>query len=125
MSFSIESKLGDLLDNEQTKAILEKHLPGISTHPQIAMGKGFALSMVAKFSGGLITDELLQKVDADLKALGWRPHEKRPRDAGVFVGRASSCRAQLPQFSVSCAHSAASGYTLQRIFLTSFRPFLS
>jgi len=35
MSFSIESKLGDLLDNETTKAILEKHLPGISTHPQI------------------------------------------------------------------------------------------
>ncbi len=70
MSFSIESKLGDLLDNEATKAILEKNLPGISTHPQIGMGKGFALSMVAKFSGGLITDELLAKVDADLKALG-------------------------------------------------------
>jgi hypothetical protein len=70
MSFSIESKLGDLLDNEATKAILEKHLPGISTHPQIAMGKGFALSMVAKFSGGLITDELLGLVDTDLKALG-------------------------------------------------------
>jgi hypothetical protein len=69
MSFSIESKLGDLLDNETTKAILEKHLPGISTHPQIAMGKGFALSMVAKFSGGLITDELLGKVDTELKAL--------------------------------------------------------
>ncbi|MBC7700494.1 hypothetical protein [Aquabacterium sp.] len=69
MSFSIESKLGDLLDNETTKAILEKHLPGISTHPQIAMGKGFALSMVAKFSGGLITDDLLAKVDTELKTL--------------------------------------------------------
>ena len=70
MSFSIESKLGDLLDNEQTKAVLEKHMPGISTHPQIGMGKGFALSMVAKFSGGLISDEMLQKVNADLSALG-------------------------------------------------------
>lgn len=70
MSFSIESKLGDLLDNEATKAILEKHMPGISTHPQIGMGKGFALSMVAKFSGGLITEEMLQKVNADLAALG-------------------------------------------------------
>ena len=70
MSYSIESKLGDLLDNETTKAILEKHLPGTSTHPQIAMGKGFALSMVAKFSGGLITDDLLALVDTDLKALG-------------------------------------------------------
>jgi len=70
MSFSIESKLGDLLDNDATKAILEKHMPGISTHPQIGMGKGFALSMVAKFSGGLITEEMLQKVGADLTALG-------------------------------------------------------
>lgn len=70
MSYSIESKLGDLLDNEQTKAVLEKHLPGISTHPQIGMGKGFPLSMVAKFSGGMITDEALQNIDADLKALG-------------------------------------------------------
>ena len=70
MSFSIDSKLGDLLDNETTKAILEKHMPGISTHPQVAMGKGFALSMVAKFSGGLITEEMLQAVAADLSALG-------------------------------------------------------
>lgn len=70
MSMSIESKLGDLLDNADAKAILEKHMPGISTHPQIGMGKGFALSMVAKFSGGMITDEMLSKVDADLKALG-------------------------------------------------------
>lgn len=35
MSFSIETKLGDLLDNEAAKAVLEKHLPGISNHPQI------------------------------------------------------------------------------------------
>jgi hypothetical protein len=70
MSFSIESKLGDLLDNETTKAILEKHMPGISTHPQIGMGKGFALSMVAKFSGGLITEEILEKVNAELASLG-------------------------------------------------------
>ncbi|WP_374319984.1 hypothetical protein [Aquabacterium sp.] len=70
MSFSIDSKLGDLLDNEATKAILEKHMPGISTHPQIGMGKGFALAMVAKFSGGLITEEMLEKVNAELAALG-------------------------------------------------------
>ena len=70
MSMSIESKLGDLLENAAAKDILEKHMPGISTHPQIGMGRGFALSMVAKFSGGLITDDMLAKVDADLKALG-------------------------------------------------------
>ena len=70
MSFSIETKLGDLLDNEATKAILEQFMPGISAHPQIAMGKGFALSMVAKFSGGLITEDMLAKVNEALVALG-------------------------------------------------------
>ncbi|WP_370263647.1 hypothetical protein [Limnobacter sp.] len=70
MAFSTQSKLGDLLDNEQTLAILEKHMPGISTHPQIGMGKGFPLAVVANFSGGMITQEMLDAVDADLAALG-------------------------------------------------------
>lgn len=69
-SLSINSNLGDLLDNAASKAVLEKHLPGISTHPQIAMGRGFPLKMVANFSGGLITNEALEKVEADLKTLG-------------------------------------------------------
>jgi hypothetical protein len=69
-SLSINSNLGDLLDNEASKAILEKHLPGISTHPQIEMGRSMPLKTVAGFSGGLISNEALEKVDADLKALG-------------------------------------------------------
>jgi hypothetical protein len=69
-SLSINSTLGDLLDNDTSKAILEKHLPGISTHPQISMGRGFPLKTVASFSGGLISNEALDKIEADLKALG-------------------------------------------------------
>lgn len=70
MSLSINSTLGDLLDNEASKSILEKHLPGVSTHPQIGMGRGFPLKTVAGFSGGLISNEALEKIEADLKALG-------------------------------------------------------
>lgn len=69
-SLSINSNLGTLLDNAASKSILEKHLPGISAHPQVAMGRGFALKMVAGFSNGLITNEALDKIEADLKALG-------------------------------------------------------
>lgn len=68
-SYSIESTVKDLLDNAPANALLEQHLPGFSTHPQIAMAKSMSLATVAKFSGGMITDELLQKVDAALKAL--------------------------------------------------------
>jgi hypothetical protein len=70
VAFSIQSTLGELLDNEATLAILEKHLPGIAGHPQIGMGRGFGLAMVAQFSGGMITPEALEKIEADLQALG-------------------------------------------------------
>ena len=68
-SYSIESTVKDLLDYAPASALLEQHLPGFSTHPQLAMAKSMSLATVAKFSGGMITDELLQKVDAALKAL--------------------------------------------------------
>ncbi|MBN2977184.1 hypothetical protein PSH66_10855 [Pseudomonas sp. FP597] len=70
MGYSIESTLGELLDNAETKAILEKHLPGISNHPQITMGRGFALKAIAPFSGGLVNEAVLGQVDVDLKQLG-------------------------------------------------------
>ncbi len=60
MALTIQSSLGELLDDEQARAILEKHIPGISNHPQIAMGRGFPLGMVANFSGGLITDDMVK-----------------------------------------------------------------
>jgi hypothetical protein len=70
MSYSIATPLGDLLDNERTKAVLETHLPGISDFPGISMGRGYPLETVANFSGGKITSAHLSKIDADLKALG-------------------------------------------------------
>ena len=69
-SLSINSTLGELLDNDASKAALEKHLPGVSTDPQIVMGRGLVLKRVHNFSGGLMTNEALEKIDADLKTLG-------------------------------------------------------
>lgn len=69
MTYSIDSKLSDLLDNPATQAVLEKHLPGISTHPQVSMGRSFPLKIVAQFSGGLITSDALEKIGADLQAV--------------------------------------------------------
>jgi hypothetical protein len=69
MTYSIETTLNDLFANEHSKAILEKHIPGISAHPQISMGLGFPLRVVASYSSGLITQEILNAVQADLVAL--------------------------------------------------------
>ncbi len=69
MAFSVESKIGDLLGNPGAKAVLEKHMPGFSTQPQMAMAKGMSLKMIAPMSGGKITPAILKAVDEDLKKL--------------------------------------------------------
>lgn len=69
MSLSIDSKVGELLDNPASLAVLDKHLPGMSTNPQIGMARGMSLKMAAGYSGGKITAEMLAAVDGDLKAL--------------------------------------------------------
>jgi enoyl-CoA hydratase len=70
MSYSIESTVGDLLESDAAKAIVEKHVPGISSHPQINMARGMTLTAVAGLTDGFISQDALQKTDADLKALG-------------------------------------------------------
>ena len=66
MALTIDSTLGELLADEKATAILEKHMPGISTNPQIAMGKSFSLKAIAPMSGGQITQEMLDAIANDL-----------------------------------------------------------
>jgi hypothetical protein len=61
--------IGDILDNAEAKAIVEKHLPGFSSHPQIDQARGFSLKVVQGFAPDQITDELLAKIDADFAAM--------------------------------------------------------
>jgi hypothetical protein len=46
MAFTLDTTLGQLLDDPQAKAVLDKHLPGVSTHPMVAMAKGMSLNMI-------------------------------------------------------------------------------
>jgi hypothetical protein len=66
---TISTPIGELLDNPATKAVVEKHLPGFSAHPQIDMARGISLKAVQGFAPQ-ITDEILAKIDADFAALG-------------------------------------------------------
>lgn len=67
MSFSAESKLGELLDNPTTKAVLVKHLPEISSAgPMLAMARGLTLKALSNVARGKITPEKLEAIDAEL-----------------------------------------------------------
>lgn len=44
MKFTLDTKLGVLLDHPQAKPIIEKYLPGVSTNPMVGMVKGMTLT---------------------------------------------------------------------------------
>lgn len=46
MKFTLDSTLGELIDNPQAKAVLDQQLPGVSTHPLVAMAKGMSLNAI-------------------------------------------------------------------------------
>lgn len=64
-----DTTIGDLLDNPTTKAILEKHMPGFSTNPQVEMARGFTLRAVQPMVPDQIKVEMLDMIDADLAKL--------------------------------------------------------
>jgi hypothetical protein len=72
MAYSLDSKLGDLLDDPRVVTILEKYLPGASKNPMIGMARGMSLKVILTFpqarQAGL-TKELAEKVLAEANAL--------------------------------------------------------
>ncbi len=66
---TIDSPIEALVNDPATKAVLEKHLPGMDKHPAYGQFKGMTLRQVAPYSQGNITDEKIAAIDADLKAL--------------------------------------------------------
>lgn len=69
-ALSVEtSTIGDLLDNPGAKAVLIKHMAGMAENPQIEMARPMTLKQIQGFAPDQISDEVLAKVDADLKAL--------------------------------------------------------
>ncbi|WP_396593088.1 hypothetical protein [Brevundimonas sp. R86498] len=66
---TVNSSIKDLLAHPATAAILEKHLPGVSQHPALPQFQDMTLADVAPLSGGAVTAETIEKIDADIKAL--------------------------------------------------------
>lgn len=46
MKFTLDSTLGQILDDPQAKAVLDQYLPGVSSNPMVAMVKGMSLNML-------------------------------------------------------------------------------
>ncbi|MEC3948286.1 hypothetical protein [Sphingobium sp. HWE2-09] len=60
-----DTDLGTLLDNPAAKAIIEKHIPGMTTNDQIDMARGMTLKAIQQYSPDDVTDARLAAIDAD------------------------------------------------------------
>ena len=63
------TQVGVILDDPEARAIVDKHLPGFSTNPDIDQGRGFTLNFMQKFDRDTISDEVLAGINADFVEL--------------------------------------------------------
>ena len=64
-----DTSIGTLLADPAAKAIIDKHIPGFSTNPQIEMVSNATLLQIQPMKPALLTDALLAAIDADLAKL--------------------------------------------------------
>jgi hypothetical protein len=71
MAYTLDTKLGEILDDTQAVEILERYAPGVSSHPMVGLAKGMSLKSLlampqAKQAG--ITEDTVLKVLAEINA---------------------------------------------------------
>lgn len=68
--FTADTKLGDILDNPQAKAIMARHYPEMKTAgPLLKMGRGLTLKQISGFPQAKMPPERLQTIVNDLQNL--------------------------------------------------------
>ena len=71
LPLSVQSAFSEIMENEIGKASLEKHCAVMLADPRFEKAKGMNLKMVKPFSGGKITQEMIDLVAADLAQIPW------------------------------------------------------
>ena len=69
MPFSVDSRLKDLLEDEGAQAVLRKHFPNRGNDSRIQMVLYESLRQISYYPEANISQEKLEAVDEDLKAL--------------------------------------------------------
>lgn len=69
-AFTLNTPIQALAADQGVRAVLDRELPGLTTHESYERFKTMSLRALKPFSGGLITDERLAAVEAGLRALG-------------------------------------------------------
>lgn len=63
---SEDTPIGELLDNPQTLAVLEKYIPEFVNAERIDEARGMTLQGVQPYAAEMLTDDVLAKIDTEL-----------------------------------------------------------
>ncbi len=72
MGLSVDSKIKLIMKNPDAVAVIDKYTPGFASNPQMKMVQGLTFRKLASFPQSKeagITDEVVEEIDAQLKAL--------------------------------------------------------
>lgn len=72
MQFTLDSTLGDLLNHPQAKTVLERNVPGVSTHPLVVMAQGMSLNILLSYPQAAQLGLSKDKVEAILVEINKR-----------------------------------------------------
>lgn len=65
-ALTVDSTMGELLDNPAANAVLQRQVPVIVNGPEITAGRALPLRAIAKFVPTVLTEEKLRAIDAEL-----------------------------------------------------------
>jgi hypothetical protein len=71
MAYTVKTKVGEILKDNHAVEILEKHVPGITRNPMLALAKGMTLDDLLAFPQAKqagITKEMVEKVLVEINA---------------------------------------------------------
>lgn len=74
---SAETDIGTLMDNPETKAVLEKHIPDMVSNAQFEMARPMTLKAIQSYAGDALSDEKLAAIDAELAKIAVKTVEKK------------------------------------------------
>jgi hypothetical protein len=69
MAFGANSTIRELMENEQARAVVERHLPGASKHPQLSQAWYMTLREVSYYPEAGMTPAQFEAIVKDLAKL--------------------------------------------------------
>ena len=66
MMYTVQTMLGQLIKDERCRSILEKHIPGSTSHPQLHQALHMSLMEISQYPQANVSQATLQSLLVDL-----------------------------------------------------------